>query len=607
MRNGYLCCLFDFPMNRIQDELIASIQSALQSIFQIENAEVVLQETKKEFEGTFTFVVFPFTKQAGMAPPQIAQKIGDFVLENLAGISKFQVVQGFLNFTLADELWAEALLSLQNDPQAYTLANKNEKILIEYSSPNTNKPLHLGHLRNNFLGFSVAQILAAGGYEVIKTNLVNDRGIHICKSMLAYQKMGQGETPESSGLKGDHLVGKYYVAFDKAHKAEMETLIAGGVEAEQAKIQAPIMQEAQAMLVAWEQGDPKVIQLWETMNAWVLGGFEKSYEKMGVRFDKIYRESNTYLLGKKIVDEGLQSGIFFRKEDNSVWINLEAEGLDEKLVLRKDGTSVYITQDMGTAQLKYEDFGAKKSVYVVGNEQDYHFEVLFHILKKLNKPYSLGNYHLSYGMVDLPSGKMKSREGTVVDADDLMSEMVQTAKERTTELGKIEGFSASELDNLFNQLGLGALKYFLLKVDPKKRMLFNPEESIDFQGNTGPFVQYTHARICSMIRKAKEQAIDFRLEGTQKTDLSPTEQELIFLLGSYKAKIEEACDQFSPAIIAQYAYDIAKQFNKLYNELSILNEEDAIKRNIRLTLAELTGKTIREAFELLGIQSPERM
>ncbi|MEN9363537.1 MAG: Arginine--tRNA ligase, partial [Bacteroidota bacterium] len=375
MRNGYLCRLFDFPMNRIQDELIASIQSALQSIFQIENAEVVLQETKKEFEGTFTFVVFPFTKQAGMAPPQIAQKIGDFVLENLAGISKFQVVQGFLNFTLADELWAEALLDLQNDPQAYTLGHKNEKILIEYSSPNTNKPLHLGHLRNNFLGFSVAQILAAGGYEVIKTNLVNDRGIHICKSMLAYQKMGQGETPESSGLKGDHLVGKYYVAFDKAYKAEMETLIASGMDAEQAKIQAPIMQEAQAMLVAWEQGDPKVIQLWETMNAWVLGGFEKSYEKMGVRFDKIYRESNTYLLGKKIVDEGLQSGTFFRKEDNSVWINLEAEGLDEKLVLRKDGTSVYITQDMGTAQLKYEDFGAKKSVYVVGNEQDYHFEV----------------------------------------------------------------------------------------------------------------------------------------------------------------------------------------------------------------------------------------
>ncbi len=607
MRNGYLCRLFDFPMNRIQDELIASIQSALQSIFAIENAEVVLQETKKEFEGTFTFVVFPFTKQAGMAPPQIAQKIGEFVLENLIGISKYQVVQGFLNFTLADELWAEALLDLQNDPQAYTLGNRNEKILIEYSSPNTNKPLHLGHLRNNFLGFSVAQILAAGGYEVIKTNLVNDRGIHICKSMLAYQKMGQGETPESSGLKGDHLVGKYYVAFDKAYKAEMETLIAGGMDAEQAKMQAPIMQEAQAMLVAWEQGDPKVMQLWETMNAWVLGGFEKSYEKMGVRFDKIYRESNTYLLGKKIVDEGLQSGTFFRKEDNSVWINLEAEGLDEKLVLRKDGTSVYITQDMGTAQLKFEDFGAKKSVYVVGNEQDYHFEVLFHILKKLNKPYSLGNYHLSYGMVDLPSGKMKSREGTVVDADDLMSEMVQTAKERTTELGKIEGFSASELDNLFNQLGLGALKYFLLKVDPKKRMLFNPEESIDFQGNTGPFVQYTHARICSMIRKAKEQAIDFRLEGTQKADLSPTEQELIYLLGSYKAIIEEACAQFSPAIIAQYAYDVAKQFNKLYNELSILNEEDAIKRNIRLTLAELTGKTIREAFELLGIQSPERM
>ena len=607
MRNGYLCRLFDFPMTRIQDELIASIQTALLKLFQIENAEVVLQETKKEFEGTFTFVVFPFTKQAGMAPPQIAQKIGEFVVENLKGITKFQVVQGFLNFSLADELWAEALLGLQNDPQAYQLASKNEKILIEYSSPNTNKPLHLGHLRNNFLGFSVAQILTAGGYEVIKTNLVNDRGIHICKSMLAYQKMGQGETPESSGIKGDHLVGKYYVAFDKAYKAEMEAMIAKGMDAELAKSQAPIMQEAQAMLVAWEQGEPAVIELWETMNAWVLGGFEKSYAQMGVSFDKIYRESNTYLLGKKIVDGGLASGTFFRKEDQSVWINLEAEGLDEKLVLRKDGTSVYITQDMGTAQLKFEDFGAKKSVYVVGNEQDYHFEVLFHILKKLNKPYSFGNYHLSYGMVDLPSGKMKSREGTVVDADDLMSEMVQTAKERTTELGKIEGFSEAELDSLFNQLGLGALKYFLLKVDPKKRMLFNPEESIDFQGNTGPFVQYTHARICSMIRKAKEQAIDFHLQSITNSTLSPTEQELIYLLGSYKGKIEEAAAQFSPAIIAQYAYELAKQFNKLYNELSILNEEDAIKRNIRLTLAELTGKTIREAFELLGITSPERM
>jgi arginyl-tRNA synthetase len=607
MRNGYLCRLFDFPMNRIQDELIASIQTALLKLFQIENAEIVLQETKKEFEGTFTFVVFPFTKQAGMAPPLIAQKIGEFVVENLPGITKFQVVQGFLNFSLADELWAEALLGLQNDPQAYQLASKNEKILIEYSSPNTNKPLHLGHLRNNFLGFSVAQILTAGGYEVIKTNLVNDRGIHICKSMLAYQKMGQGETPESSGIKGDHLVGKYYVAFDKAYKAEMEAMIAKGMDAELAKSQAPIMQEAQAMLVAWEQGDPAVIELWETMNAWVFGGFEKSYAQMGVSFDKIYRESNTYLLGKKIVDEGLASGTFFRKEDQSVWINLEAEGLDEKLVLRKDGTSVYITQDMGTAQLKFEDFGAKKSVYVVGNEQDYHFEVLFHILKKLNKPYSFGNYHLSYGMVDLPSGKMKSREGTVVDADDLMAEMVQTARDRTTELGKIEGFSEAELDALFNQLGLGALKYFLLKVDPKKRMLFNPEESIDFQGNTGPFVQYTHARICSMIRKAKEQAIDFQLQSISDSTLSLTEQELIYLLGTYKAKIEEAAAQYSPAIIAQYAYDVAKQFNKLYNELSILNEEDAIKRNIRLTLAELTGKTIREAFELLGITSPERM
>ncbi len=607
MRNGYLCRLFDFPMTRIQDELIACIQSALQSLFQIENAEVVLQETKKEFEGTFTFVVFPFTKQAGMAPPQIAQKIGEFVVDNLSGISKFQVVQGFLNFTLADEIWAEALIALQNDPQPYHLPSKNEKILIEYSSPNTNKPLHLGHLRNNFLGFSVAQILAAGGYDVIKTNLVNDRGIHICKSMLAYQKLGQGETPESSGLKGDHLVGNYYVAFDKAYKAEMEVLIAEGMDAEQAKSQAPIMQEAQAMLVAWEQGDPAVIQLWETMNAWVLGGFEKSYAQMGVRFDKIYRESNTYLLGKKLVEEGLQTGTFYQKADQSVWINLEAEGLDEKLVLRKDGTSVYITQDMGTAQLKFEDFGAKKSVYVVGNEQDYHFEVLFHILKKLNKPYSFGNYHLSYGMVVLPSGKMKSREGTVVDADDLMAEMVQTAKDRTMELGKTDGFTEDASNELYQQLGMGALKYFLLKVDPKKRMMFNPEESIDFQGNTGPFIQYTHARICSITRKAKELGLDGINSPKKGIELNVTEIDLIYILGLYKSKIEEAAETFSPSLIAMYTYDLAKQFNKLYNELSILKEEDENKRNIRLTLADITGKTIQHAFSLLGIVSPNKM
>jgi arginyl-tRNA synthetase len=425
--------------------------------------------------------------------------------------------------------------------------------------------------------------------------------------MLAYQLFGQGETPETSGMKGDHLVGKYYVAFDKAYKEEIEALKIAGRTEDQAKAEAPILLQAQAMLLAWEQQDPEVLSLWERMNSWVFAGFEKSYAQMGVDFDKIYRESNTYLLGKKLVDEGLTQGVFFQKPDGSVWINLEAEGLDEKLVLRKDGTSVYITQDMGTAQLKYADFGADKSIYVVGNEQDYHFEVLFHILKKLNKPYSTGNFHLSYGMVDLPSGKMKSREGTVVDADDLMAEMVQTAKERTMELGKIDGFSVAESNELFNQLGMGALKYFLLKVDPKKRMLFNPAESIDFQGNTGPFIQYTHARIKSIVRKAVELNISNEWTEDQSITLATAEQELVYLIAQYKLKIEEAASQLAPSVIAQYVYDLAKQFNKFYNELSIINEEDKTKQKIRLSLVEMTGKTIRQAALLLGVIVPERM
>ena len=591
----------------VQKQLIEALQNGLSSLFQIQAIDLVLQETKKEFEGSYTFVVFPFTKQAGLAPAAIAEKLGQFVLENYSGVKKFQVVQGFLNFSFTDEVWINALNKIIQGSQKFSLDKKGEKVLIEYSSPNTNKPLHLGHLRNNFLGFSVAQILEAAGYEVIKTNLVNDRGIHICKSMLAYQLMGQGETPETSGLKGDHLVGKYYVAFDQLYKAEIDILIKQGLDPEKAKKEAPILLKAQDMLLAWEQGDQEIMDLWKTMNTWVFAGFEKSYAQMGVRFDKIYRESNTYLLGKKLVDEGLKEGIFYQKEDQSVWINLEDEGLDEKLVLRKDGTSVYITQDMGTAQLKFEDFGAKKSIYVVGNEQDYHFEVLFHILKKLNKPYSHGNFHLSYGMVDLPSGKMKSREGTVVDADDLMAEMVQTAKERTMELGKTDGFTEDASNELYQQLGMGALKYFLLKVDPKKRMMFNPEESIDFQGNTGPFIQYTHARICSITRKAKELGIDLMVTHANNTELSVTEIDLIYILGQYKSIIESAAEAFSPSLIAMYAYDVAKQFNKLYNELSILKEEDENKRNIRLTLADITGKTIHHAFSLLGIVSPNKM
>ena len=594
-------------MLQIQNSICASISLGLRQLFAIEASDLSLQETKKEFEGTFTFVVFPYTKQAGMAPPMIAQKLGEFVQANNNLVSGFQVVQGFLNLSLTEETWVAILAESLADTQAFQLAPKKETVLIEYSSPNTNKPLHLGHLRNNFLGYSVAQIMQAAGYEVIKTNLVNDRGIHICKSMLAYQLFGQGETPESSGTKGDHLVGKYYVAFDKAYKEEIETLKKAGKTEDKAKAEAPILLQAQAMLLAWEQQDPEVLALWERMNSWVFAGFEKSYAQMGVDFDKIYRESNTYLLGKKLVDEGLAQGIFFQKPDGSVWINLEAEGLDEKLVLRKDGTSVYITQDMGTAQLKYEDFGANKSVYVVGNEQDYHFEVLFHILKKLNKPYSTGNFHLSYGMVDLPSGKMKSREGTVVDADDLMAEMVQTAKERTMELGKIDGFSEEESNTLFNQLGMGALKYFLLKVDPKKRMLFNPAESIDFQGNTGPFIQYTHARIRSIIRKASELNIATAWTVDPTITLASAERELVYLVAQYKLKIEEAASLMAPSVIAQYVYDLAKEFNKFYNELSIVNEEDETKQKIRLSLVEITGKTIQQAAGLLGVIVPERM
>ena len=589
-------------MSNIQQQLQLELAKGLKALFQIEVTEIVLQETKKEFEGAYTLVVFPFTKQAGKAPAAIATDLGEYMLANCSIVKAYQVVQGFLNLSIQDSTWLGLLASVASDKNPFQIESKGEKVLIEYSSPNTNKPLHLGHLRNNFLGFSVSQILAAGGYEVVKTNLVNDRGIHICKSMLAYQLFGNQETPETSGLKGDHLVGKYYVAFDVAYKEEIAALKADGLDEEQAKKQAPILLKAQEMLLKWEQGDEEVMNLWNTMNAWVFAGFEKSYQTMGVSFDKIYRESNTYLLGKQIVDEGLATGVFFQKQDGSVWINLEAEGLDEKLVLRKDGTSVYITQDMGTAQLKYEDFKANQSVYVVGNEQDYHFEVLFHILKKLNKPFSNGNFHLSYGMVDLPSGKMKSREGTVVDADDLMAEMIQTAKDRTLELGKIDGFTEAESNELFHNLGLGALKYFLLKVEPKKRMLFNPEESIDFQGNTGPFIQYTHARICSILRKGGT-----IIPVSTESDLAESEQELIYLLGEYKAAIAQAAANFAPSVIANFAYDLAKTFNKFYNEQTILSEENEVKRNIRLTLAELTGKTIQHATSLLGIVSPNRM
>ncbi len=581
------------------------IASALKAEFDVEENNISLQPTKKDFEGSYTFVVFPYVKALRKSPVELGNAIGNYLVANSGVVSAFNVVQGFLNLSIADSAWIDLFTGIFKDRTYGQLPDKNETVMVEYSSPNTNKPLHLGHLRNNFLGFSVAQILAANGYKVVKANLVNDRGIHICKSMLAYQKFGNGETPESSGLKGDHLVGKYYVEFDKHYKVEIEALKEKGLSEDDAKKQAPLLIEAQEMLLKWENNDPETIALWEKMNEWVFAGFGLTYEKMGVSFDKIYRESNTYLLGKKFVEEGLKSGVFFQKEDNSVWIDLTEEGLDQKLVLRKDGTSVYITQDLGTAELKYNDFKMSKSVYVVGNEQDYHFEVLFKTIKKLGRPYSEGLYHLSYGMVDLPSGKMKSREGTVVDADDLMQEMTDTARERTLELGKTEGFAQAEADELYDTLAMGALKYFLLKVDPKKRMLFNPEESIDFQGHTGPFIQYTHARICSILRKAHAQGITGKT--TDYPILQESERDVINLLSQYPQVLTDAGRELSPALISFYVYELAKAYNRFYNEVNIFNETDTNAQQFRIAFSGVVGETIQKAMSLLGIKVPSRM
>lgn len=590
----------------IEKILQDSIQAALLAEFEVSEPTIALQPTRKDFEGFYTFVVFPYVKALRKSPVEIGNAIGNYLVNNTTVVSTFNVVQGFLNISIADTAWKDTFNHLRSDASFGQLAAKNETVMVEYSSPNTNKPLHLGHLRNNFLGYSVAQILDANGYDVIKANLVNDRGIHICKSMLAYQKFGQNETPASANLKGDHLVGKYYVEFDKHYKVEVEALKAEGMSEDDAKKQAPLMKEAQEMLLKWEQGEEEVVALWQKMNDWVFDGFNQTYQTMGVSFDKIYKESNTYLLGKETVEEGLASGVFFQKEDGSVWIDLADEGLDQKLVLRKDGTSVYITQDMGTADLKYKDFGMSKSLYVVGNEQDYHFEVLFKILKKLGRPYAEGCYHLSYGMVDLPSGKMKSREGTVVDADDLMQEMKDTARERTNELGKIDGFTPEEAEELYSTLAMGALKYFLLKVDPKKRMLFNPAESIDFQGNTGPFIQYTHARICSILKKAEGQNINIE-EASAYTSLHEVEREIIFALSEYPRKVADAGREYSPALIAQYVYDLAKSYNRLFAELSIFSAESPEAMQFRVQLSKAVGETIKKAMALLGIKVPTRM
>ena len=578
---------------------------AVKQLYQTEIAEsdISLQETRKEFEGQVTIVTFPFTRFSKKSPEQTGNEIGAYLQNELKEIAAFNVIKGFLNISLTDEYWINTLYTKILPADFAGFEPNGKKVMVEYSSPNTNKPLHLGHIRNNLLGFSVAEILAAAGYEVIKTNLVNDRGIHICKSMLAWQKFGNGETPESTGMKGDHLVGKYYVLFDKEYKKQIEELKQISQTEDEAKKNAPIIKEAQEMLQKWEAGDDEVIHLWKIMNGWVYAGFNVTYKELGVSFDKYYYESNTYLLGKDVVEEGLEKGVFYRKDDNSVWIDLSDEGLDEKLVLRSDGTSVYMTQDMGTAQLKYNDFHMDSSIYVVGNEQDYHFKVLFTILKKLGKAGANGLFHLSYGMVDLPSGKMKSREGTVVDADDLMAEMVQTAKQQTETMGKVEGFSEEDKQQLYHTIGMGALKYFLLKVDPKKRLLFDPNESVDFQGHTGPFIQYTHARIRSVLNKA-----NYKPDGSINTHkLDATERDVIVTLAQFPKIIRLAADGYSPAIIANYVYELAKTYNKFYHEKSILQAEDEDAKQFRLQLSAASGKVINKGMKLLGIEVPERM
>ena len=592
----------------IQEEVSRAIQRAVAVLYQQEIGDVLLQPTKKEFEGIYTFVTFPLTKVLRQAPAQIGQIIGAWLVENTETVSGFNVVQGFLNISITDAAWLRVLSDITIDPGFGTLPTNGKSVMVEFSSPNTNKPLHLGHLRNIFLGDSISRVLTANGYNVAKTCIVNDRGVHICKSMLAYRMFGNGETPESSGMKGDHLIGKYYVLFDKAYKAEVEEMVAQGNEREAAEKTAPLMQEVQQMLRLWEQGDPDTIALWNKLNAWVYAGFEMTYRTIGVTFDKTYYESQTYLLGKEIVDEGMQKGVFYRREDNSVWIDLTAEGLDQKLVLRSDGTSVYMTQDLGTTALKYSDFGSDRQIWVVGSEQDYHFNVLFAIMRRLGRPYANELYHLSYGMVDLPTGKMKSREGTVVDADDLLQETIDAASTAADEAakGKLDEFSEEEKTELFRKLGLGALKYYLLKVDPQKRMQFNPAESVDLHGNTGPYIQYVYARIRSVLRKAVEMGL--LMDGSvSATDLDEIEQQLIFLLSQFPQRVKEAGDDLAPSYVAQYAYDLAKTFNQFYDKLSILKETDPDKLQNRLILSKSVAETIRRAMELLGIDVPDKM
>lgn len=594
------------------DSIIRNLVSeAFDKEFGVEIAveKIALSATKKEFEGDFTLVVFPFMQMCGLKNPvELANKLGAYVVSQTQWIESFNVIKGFLNFVVADSYWQNFLLkNYKSETFGYSPIREDKPVVVEYSSPNTNKPLHLGHIRNNLLGWSVAEILKANGYAVKKVNLVNDRGIHICKSMLAWKKFSDGETPQSSGMKGDHLVGKYYVAFDKAYKEEIANLVSNGMEKEEAEKNAPILLEAQAMLKRWEEKDVEVVDLWKQMNAWVYAGFDETYNKLGIDFDKVYYESETYLLGKDLVNKGLEQGVFYRREDGSVWIDLTKDGLDEKLLLRKDGTSVYMTQDLGTACLRHDDFGSERLVYVVGNEQNYHFAVLKLVLEKLGMEWAKDLYHLSYGMVELPNGKMKSREGTVVDADDLIAQMIETAKAQTEEHGKTEGFTSEQASELYSQLALGALKYFILKVDPKKNMLFNPEESIDFNGNTGPFIQYTHARIRSIIRKSENFDSMKMPSSDEKIEFNSKEKEVLNCLFSFPSVVRQAGETYSPSLIANFAFDLAKNFNAFYQDTPILRENDETKRNMRLRLSYFTGATIKTAMHLLGIDVPERM
>ncbi len=596
----------------IEQKISSSVEEALKSLyhFEPEQSLIQLQNTRKDFEGDITLVVFPFLRFSKKSPDATASDIGNYLIENVPEIVNFNVVKGFLNLEIAGSHWVNTLQNAWLDESFGLQATKEnaELAMVEYSSPNTNKPLHLGHVRNNLLGFSISEILKANGYRVVKTNIVNDRGIHICKSMLAWLKWGEGRTPESTGLKGDHLVGELYVEFDRHYKQEIAELTGKGLSQKEAEEQAPSILEARDLLLKWEAGDNEVVELWKTMNQWVYEGFDVTYKKMGVDFDKIYYESDTYIIGRDEVLRGLESGIFYRKDDGSVWADLTNEGLDHKILLRSDGTSVYMTQDIGTAKLRFVDYPINKMIYVVGNEQNYHFQVLAILLDKLGFEWGKELHHFSYGMVELPSGKMKSREGTVVDADDLIEEMVQVAREMARELGKLDSLSDEEAEKVYEMIAMGALKYFILKVDPKKNMLFNPQESIDFNGNTGPFIQYTHARIKSVLRKAEEKNIDWRVSLDDYSDvLTLKEKELMKRISLFPDTVKDAGSNYSPALIANYCYELAKEYNQFYHDHPILNEENISVRNLRLLLSATVGKIIRSGMSLLGIDVPERM